>query len=602
MDEIARLRRQFLLLLVIAAGFAVLLARLLWLQLGLAEGRPAVASWAAAAVRQRVDALVLDSGRGRFLDREGRPLTGVPAQGMAVFPGALPARGLEEAALMRLADALGAGQGRLAEWLEGLRGPAFWHGDDAHGRPQALTRTQAEAIRRLALPGVYVLPFVQRYASDLEPLHVIGYVSQDPERLAALYGGRIGRRRLAPWEPLGGSGLERSLDRFLHGAGPTLAVRHRTAGGRDMAGLGLRLVRPGSGALPLMVRTTIDRRVQRAAERALDRAGVRAGAVVVLDAANADILAMVSRPSFDPGRIGLPGTDVRNHALTGFPPGSVFKTVTLAAALETGAARMSERFRCDGHYGRYGLRCWKREGHGVLDTKQAYAQSCNVAFAAMAERMDGRALADTAERLGLARRIGWHTERFADGRPLRLLMEEEAGAVFASPDDGKDGGVRTGAGIGQRDVRVTPLQAANLVVTLLNGGKVRAPRLVSEIRFADGRLVARLPPRTAPSPKGSIRRKTAAFLLEAMEAVVTEGTGSEALAHLRGKVAGKSGTAETGLSGPTRHHHWFVGYGPLDRPRYAAAVLIEDQPAGLRNRAVRVFGDLMAELLGGNLA
>lgn len=598
MGEIVRLRRLFLLLVAIAAGFAVLLARLLWLQLGPAESRGAGTAWASAAVRQRVDALVLDTGRGRFLDREGRPLTGVPAQGMAVFPRAVSGRGLEREALGRLAEALGTEPERLAGWLQSLRGPAFWSGDGAVGRPQALTGAQAEAIRRLALPGVYALPFVRRYAADLEPLHAIGYVSQDPERMAALYGGRIGRRRLAPWEPMGGSGLERSLDRFLHGAGPTLAVRHRTAGGRDMAGLGLRLVRPGGGTFPLMVRTTIDRRVQRAAERALDRAGVRAGAVVVLDAANADILAMVSRPIFDPSRIGKPGTDARNHALTGYPPGSVFKTVTLAAALETGAARKGERFRCDGRYGRYGLKCWKREGHGVLDAKQAYAQSCNVAFAAMAERMDGRALEDTAERLGLARRVGWHTERFVDGRPLRLLPEEEAGAVFASPDDGKDGGVRTGAGIGQRDVRVTPLQAANLVVTLLNGGKVRAPRLVSEIRFADGRLLTRLPIQTAPSPKGAIRRETALFLLDAMESVVAEGTASEAVARLGGKVAGKSGTAETGLSGPPRHHHWFVGYGPLTRPRYAAAVLIEDQPAGLRNRAVQVFGDLMAELLG----
>ena len=602
MDEVVRLRRLFLLLIIIAAGFAALLARLLWLQLGPVEGRRADAAWASAAVRQRVDTLVLDTGRGRFLDREGRPLTGVPAQGVAAFPGARAFRGLEDAQFRRLAAALGTDPERLAEWLESLRRPAFWPGQNEAGQPQAIEEAQAEAIRRLALPGVYVLPFAQSRAADLDPLHAVGYVSQDPARLAALYGGRIGRRRLAPSEPLGGAGLERSLDRLLHGAGPVLAVRHRTAGGKDMAGLGLRVVRPEARTFPLLVRTTIDRRVQQAAERALKRAGVKAGAVVVLDAENADILAMVSRPSFDPGRIGLPGTDERNHALMGFPPGSVFKTVTLAAALESGAARRGERFRCDGHYGRYGLRCWKREGHGVLGVKEAYAQSCNVAFAAMAERLDGRALADTAERLGLARRVGWHTERFVDGRPLRLLMEEEAGAVFASPGDGKDGGVRTGAGIGQRDVRVTPLQAANLVVTLLNGGKVRAPRLVSEIRFADGRLLAALPPRIAPSPKGAIRRETAAFLLDAMEAVVDEGTAAKALARLKGRVAGKSGTAETGRPGSPRHHHWFVGYGPLHRPQYAVAVLIEDQPAGIGNRAVRLFGDLMAELLDGKPA
>lgn len=598
MSRIVVLRRLFLLLLLFASGFLFLLARLFWLQLGPAPGAAADATWAALAVRQRSDVLVLDSGRGRFLDRRGAPLTGVPVTAVAAFPARESDGRLRDDEVARLAAVLGTDPRQLADWLAGQREPAFWMGEGGDGRAAAIGEAQAEAVLRLGLPGVYPLPRVERYAADLAPLHAIGYVSQHPERLIGLYGGRIGRRRLERSEPLGGSGLERSLDRLLHGAGPTLAVRHRDAARRDMAGLGVRVVRPGGDAFPLRVRTTIDREVQRAAERALERAGVRAGAIVVLDAATADILAMVSRPAFDPARIGRPGTDERNHSLTGFPPGSVFKTVTLAAALESGVVRRNEKFRCSGSYGRYGLRCWREEGHGVLTLEEAFAQSCNVVFAALAERLDPRALADTAARLGLARRIGWHVPRFIDGRPLRLLPEEEAGAVFAEPADGRDGGVRTGAGIGQRDVRVTPLQAANLVVTLLNGGRVKAPRLVTDIRFADGRILARLPEQSAASPQGAIRPETAVFLLGAMDRVVREGTAAGVLGPLKGVVAGKSGTAETGRPGPARNHHWFVGYGPLDQPRYAVAVLLEDQPAGLRNRAAGVFGDLMAALLG----
>lgn len=598
MPRITVLRRLFMLLLLFAAGFLALLVRLFWLQLGPAPGRAAEASWAAQAVRQRGDTLVLDDGRGRFLDRQGAPLTGVPVTAVAAFPVRETDGRPRHEETERLAAALGADPRQLAGWLAKLREPAFWTGGNDDGRAVAIGEAQAEAVRRLGLPGIWPLPRVERYAADLAPLHAIGYVSQHPERLRDLYGERLGRRRLALSEPLGGSGLERSFDRLLHGAGPTLAVRHRDAARRDMAGLGVRVVGPAGGAFPLRVRTTIDRGVQREAERAMERAGVRAGAIVVLDAENADILAMVSRPAFDPAHIGRPGTDERNHALTGYPPGSVFKAVTLAAALESGAVRRGERFRCDGKYGRYGLRCWREEGHGVLTLEEAFAQSCNVAFAALAERLDPRALADTAERLGLARRIGWHVPRFVDGQPLRLLPEEEAGAVFADPADGRDGGVRTGAGIGQRDVRVTPLQAANLVVTLLNGGRVTAPRLVTEIRYADGRLLARLPEQSAASPRGAIHRETAGFLLRAMDRVVREGTAARPLARLEGRVAGKSGTAETGRPGSARNHHWFVGYGPLDRPRYAVAVLIEDQPAGLRNRAAGVFGDLMAALLG----
>ena len=595
MPRLTVLRRMFMLLLLIAAGFMTLLARLFWLQLGPAPGR-AEASWAAKAVRQRGDMLMLDDGRGRFLDRHGVPLTGAPVTALAAFPARETDARPRAEAIEQLAAVLGTDPQRLADWLATLREPAFWTGED--GRAVPIGEGQAEAVLRLGLPGIWPLPRVERYAADLAPLHAIGYVSQHPERLRDLYGERLGRRRLALSEPIGGSGLERALDRFLHGAGPTWAVRHRDAARRDLAGLGVRVVGPAGGAFPIQVRTTIDRSVQREAELALERAGVRAGAIVVLDAENADILAMVSRPAFDPAHIGRPGTDERNHALTGYPPGSVFKAVTLAAALESGAVRPGERFRCDGTYGRYGLRCWRREGHGVLTLEEAFAQSCNVVFAALAERLDARALADAADRLGMARRIGWHVQRFVDGQPLRLLPEEEAGSVFHDPADGRDGGVRTGAGIGQRDVRVTPLQAANLVVTLLHGGQVTAPRLVTEIRYADGRLLARLPEQSAASPRGAIHRETAGFLLRAMDRVVQDGTAAQALASLKGRVAGKSGTAETGRPGSPRNHHWFVGYGPLDRPRYAVAVLIEDQPAGLRNRAAGVFGDLMAALLG----
>jgi cell division protein FtsI/penicillin-binding protein 2 len=580
-------------LLLLSLAFALAEGRLAWIQLvrhgsdrqGLVE----------AAFAERIDELTVDWGRGRLMDRKGRPLTDEPVRALAAFPLYGMPRGTEEA-VRRAAMALDADPRQLTRWLAGLRAPDVWRLPNSR-QPMALTPDREAQIRDAALLGVYVLPYANRYVSSVDPLHAIGYISQDPQRLARLYAKRLSQRRMVVSDPIGGSGLEKSLDRFLRGAGPTRVGLVTDAARRPLDGLGLRTEAPNNPHYPLQVRTTLDLDIQREVLETMKAAGVREGAAVVLDAANADVLAMASFPRLNPERIGAPGTDERNRAIAAYAPGSVFKIVTLAAALESGTAELDSDFRCDGAYVRYGLRCWKPEGHGELTLEEAFAESCNVAFAEVAEKMDPAWIQITAFRLGLGRRIGWSEDRFLDGRPLRLLGEEEAGTIFTDPQTAQDGGVRTGTGIGQRDVRVTPLQAANLVVTLLHGGRVQAPRIVSEIRYADGGLAARLEPQRNPSKYGEIRPETAAAVLEAMRAVVTEGTARRALSGSAWPLAGKSGTAEQAGALRGRNDHWFVGYGPAKgTARYAVAVLIQNQPAGLRNRAAAAFGQIMERL------
>lgn len=588
-------------LLLLTAGFCLIAVRLAWMQAGWGSGSgkgasqtdiPAVAR---QSVSQRSQSFIVDPGRGQFRDRHGRLLTGVPVNGLVAFPDYGMPRGSEES-LRTVAETIGTNRERLESWFRQLKEPEAWRTPQS-GRVAALSDRQAAAVRRSGLLGVSVLPVRVRYPGDLPSLHALGFLSQDPSRLTALYAGKLESREWKNTEPLGGSGLEKSLDRFLHGVGATVVSQITDAGRRPLAGLGLRTNAPSNPHFPLQVTTTLDLEIQRAAEEALSAAGVKEGAAVVLDARNADVLAMVSRPQMDPYRIGIPGTDERNHAITAFPPGSVFKAVTLAAALESGTADMDSEFHCNGTYGRYGLKCWRHEGHGKLTLEEAFAESCNVAFAELAEAMDPAWIQITGERLGLGRRVGWHADAFVDGGPLRLMEEEEAGTIFPSKQAAHDGGVRTGTGIGQRDVRVTPLQAANLVVTLLHGGRVSAPRLVSEIRYADGGTMAKLAPQSSPSKYGAIRPETAAAVLKAMRAVVTEGTARAALAEAGWPLAGKSGTAELAGKAKARNDHWFVGYGPATgTPRYAVAVLIENQPSGLRNRAAAVFGDIMERL------
>jgi cell division protein FtsI/penicillin-binding protein 2 len=319
------------------------------------------------------------------------------------------------------------------------------------------------------------------------------------------------------------------------------------------------------------------------------------GAVVVLDAGNADVLAMVSRPFYNPGHVDpQKKTDWSNRALKAITPGSIFKLVTAAAALESGVVQPQEQFHCHGTYGKYGLACWKKEGHGTLNLEEGLAVSCNSVFAHLGERLNPEQIQATASALGLGRTVGWQERNLAGLPQFRPLDHEEKGAVFGPHTNASDPGVRVQTAIGQRDVLVTPLQAANLIVTLLHDGQVHAPRVVKRISYADGSTLLELPTHAAPSPEGSrlIHTSTARTLREAMEKVVTQGTG----ASLRNKswnLAGKSGTAQALKNGHPINHQWFIGYGPIERPRYAVAVLVQNASTHSANQATALFGQVM---------
>jgi cell division protein FtsI/penicillin-binding protein 2 len=618
----------------------VFIARLAWLQLMPASSSASVLTpqasrggWQRLSVLQRQRNLVLDSGRGDFYDRFGIPVTGETYSSAALFPVSPKERGSDEG-LKKLSDVLGVTEEQLLQKWDAVREPVFWKADGGL-QPIRLTEAQTDKIKSLNLNGIRVLPYRNRYLPDFEAKHWIGFTSQHPEWLQREYANELaaGKRKLA--EQVGGSGLEKSLDKLLHGVGPTSVSYFMDGRNAPMQGLDMRITQPGNLYYPLKTITTIDLKLQNEIEAYLDAQGLQEGAVVVLDASNADIIAMVSRPKLMPGQfMTANGTEWENHALRAVAPGSVFKLVTEAAALETGVVRGKETFLCNGEYGKYGLSCWKEGGHGRLTLQEGLAQSCNIVFATIAERLKAAELQRTAEALGIGLQAGWHRDQAFGpfGGPLRLLEEEEAGQLFApvrsnskgrlaggseamdsgaasaSKRGGKldgarkardraatlaavDGGVLAQSGIGQRDVRMTPLQAANLIVTLLNGGRVMEPRLVSEIRYANGQRMVKLPAQRAQT-SGRIKPATAYALLRGMQAVVDHGTGRSIRQGLW-RVAGKSGTAETIRAGSARNHQWFAGYGPVKKPRYAIAVLAENKPPGSANQATKLFRGVM---------
>ncbi|NBD26030.1 peptidoglycan D,D-transpeptidase FtsI family protein [Paenibacillus glycinis] len=592
----ARQRRVFAVLIGMSLFLVAILLRLAWLQLSPVEPVGAGSTrWKAESVAQRERELVLDSGRGDFFDRSGIALTGETYESLAVFPlhDAEARIAGKPGDIMALAGALHVQPNRLARWMQSLKEPAFWRAEGARC-PLKLSAKQIGVIRNLRLHGVRILPYRNRYLDGFNAKHAIGYVSQHPELLRMDYGQRLQERTMKLTDQTGGAGLERSLDRLLQGTGPTTVSYFTDGANKPMQGLDWRLNGSANPYYPVRVKTTMDFALQNRLERYVDAERLGEGAVVVLDVDNADIVAMISRPRLPQDKQGGGPEDYVNHAVRAATPGSIFKLVTEAAALESHAANAHESFQCHGNYGRYGLHCWKRGGHGQLTLEEALAGSCNVVFATLAERMNAQELYVTAEKLGIGEQVGWASESaFAPlDKPLRLLPEEEAGHVFAKLPTVRDGGQLAQTGIGQRDVRLSPLQAANLVVTLLHGGSVQEPRLVSDIRYGNGQLLAELPRQTWPSRYGQVSRQTTQTILRGMEAVVAYGTG-QSIADGKWAVAGKSGTAQVRLHGTERLNQWFVGYGPVRSPRYAVAVLSENRGVHTSNQATKLFRGVM---------
>lgn len=583
-------RRMFILLLGFTICMAVLILRLVWIQL------VATSAWfdrktvlVSHAVQQRVRSIEIEEGRGDLYDRHMQPLTGTRVRSLVVFP--LQRDQVPDEDWSRLADALQVDPHRLRSYVDGLKEPALWTGGGEETFPVTINREQEQWIRDLHIPGIAVIDYKLRYTEESLAQHLIGFIAQHPERLKREYTASWQRGRLPLITPIGASGLELAFDSYLHGIGGKRLALFMDGEGRYLPGLGMRILGPSNEYYPVKLVTTIDAAMQRQVERILDQYGIAQGAVVVLDARNADVRVMASRPQFDPYQVDPLVPDWNNRALKALIPGSIFKTVVAAAALEAGVVREDEVFHCEGALGKYGFTCWKHEGHGALTFRQAYAQSCNITFAKVMERLDATQLTHVARQLGLTRRIGWQGRSL--GYPeLRQFEEEDAGQLFAPGTPVQDGGVLAQTAIGQRDVRMSVLQAANLMVSLLNHGEVKSPRVVKELRYHNDRMMRSFPVQTLVPKYEGISHATAERLLHWMEDTVQLGT-AQALRSATWALAGKTGTAQVPAPGQDMIIQWFAGYGPVDAPRYAIAVAVEMAPDHQSHMAVRLVKEIM---------
>ncbi|WP_298458892.1 penicillin-binding protein 2 [uncultured Cellulomonas sp.] len=322
------------------------------------------------------------------------------------------------------------------------------------------------------------------------------------------------------------------------------------------------------------VELTIDPAVQQAAAAAL---GSQRGAVVALDPRTGAVLAMVSSPTYDPNVLAGhdttavneayraldadPAEPLVNRAIAGdtYPPGSTFKLVDAAAALEAGLTPDSELAAPDvlplpgssatiGNFG--GASCGPG---GTVTMREALRTSCNTAFAQLGLDLGADALREQAQRFGF-------------GAPLSIPLTVVPSRFPEDPDAPQT----ALSAIGQYDVRATPLQMAMVSAAIANGGEQMEPYLISTVRSADLEVVEEASPDVL---RTSMSQATAQALAEMMVGVVESGTGTAA--QVPGvRVAGKTGTAQT--TDDAAPHAWFTGFAPADDPQVAVAVIVEN--------------------------
>jgi len=425
--------------------------------------------------------------------------------------------------------------------------------------------------RKLELPGVSIrIRPVRSYPAGGVAANLLGYVREVSRAQLA----REEFQDLRPGASIGQAGIERLYDTFIRGVdgGEQVEV---DALGRAVRFLGR--LEPRSG---YSIYLTIDKRIQEAAEKALEG---RSGSVVAMNPKTGEVLALVSRPSFDPNifaqRLSLmewqqlimdPKHPFQNRPLqASYPPGSVFKLVTAIAALEKGVITPETKFTCPGYFilGNHRFDCWKKGGHGTLNLYQAIAKSCNVYFYNVALRTGPEAIIKVAREFGL-------------GQPLGLGLEDEATGFLPTLERGQSWypGNTVMLGIGQGMVAVTPFQLLGLVSGIANGGTIYRPAFVKQVISLEGRVVEEFKPQVLR--KVNIDPEVLAIVRRGMWGVVNDG-GTGGLAKLPGiEVAGKTGTAQIirkmkGAPKDLKDHAWFVAFAPYDDPTIALVVNVE---------------------------
>ncbi len=533
-------KRITFILLAMAAILLALNMRLAWIQFVRGD------EYQQQALRNRMREVPLEAKRGAILDRNGRELAvSVSAPSVGVFPAEVKKSRQEHEIAAQLAAILGLPEDQVLRNI--TRNESFWW------VKRKVTFEQGAQIKSLRLPGVQVVEETQRfYPNQTLAAHVLGIAGIDNQGL---------------------EGLELYYDKLLRGTPGNLVIE-KDARGRDIPHARQGYIPPEDG---LSLVLTIDETIQYIAERELDLlmqgpSSPKGATVIVMDPKTGDILALANRPTFDPNNFrNFPVANRRNIAVSdNYEPGSTFKIITAAAALEEGVVGLNERFYDPGYIkvGKETIKCWRTgRPHGSQSFVEAVQNSCNPVFVTVGLRMEDRRKGSFYD----------YIEGFGFGKVTGIDINGEAKGLLRPRDKLKQINLAT-ISIGQ-GVAVTPIQLITAISAVANGGQLFQPRLVREVRDHNGQVVQRIDP--APV-RQVVSKDTARQVSEILEMVVSRGTGTRA--YIPGyRVGGKTGTAqkvEGGKYVAGKYVASFAGYAPVNDPRLAILVVV-DEPQGI---------------------
>jgi penicillin-binding protein 2 len=551
-------------LLLIVLGFVSLALRLWYLQVAMGE------QLLAQSESNRKRFIRLFAPRGMIVDRAGRTLAmNRPEFVVSVIPAEV---GQDDSVLRRLSQIL---EMPLEDILQVV--------GNARQRAQRVypvllaTGVSLDVLTRIEenrvwLPGVSVDPQpVRWYPEGKLASHLLGMLGEvDAKELEVLREAGV-----SAGEYVGKMGVEKSQEVWLHGraGGKWVEVDARGRQRRE-----IEEVPPQQGATVVL---TIDKTLQRAAEEAF---GNRVGAAVAVDPRTGEVLLLASFPRFDPNVFAggvkpnvwreiatNPRHPLQNRAINSrYPPGSTYKIVTAAAGLHSGVISPYTTFYCPGalQLGQWRFRCHRR--HNATGFIKAIAASCDVYFY------------QTGLRMGISK-LAEMSHAFALGELTGIDLAGESKGNIPTPQwkrkrykEGWYDGDTVNASIGQGFIQTTPLQMALVAAAVANRGTVMKPFVVKRVLRPDGTAIDTPPTVLKQIPLTPDQWR---WIEEGMRAAVAGRGGTAHAANLPGvAVAGKTGTAE---DPPRREPHaWFICYAPMDNPRIALAVVVEQGGSG----------------------
>ncbi|HXQ24643.1 MAG TPA: penicillin-binding protein [Candidatus Acidoferrales bacterium] len=486
------------------------------------------------ATRQQRQRVAVPPERGPIVDRHGDALA-LTAESAAVFvrPRTFHA---STAVVPALARTLGLTPALVAQKVNAPE-PFVW-------LARAATPEQADAVAMLGVPGVGSESSRRRYyPRGALAGQILGFSGVDSQGL---------------------EGVELAYDRYLRGTAESLSVE-RDARGRRLLTEGMWQPLPRQGA---RVELTIDASLQQVTELELNAAvsarQAAAGVAAVMDPSTGEILALASVPSFDPNRVGGSAAEQwRNRVVAdSYEPGSTFKGILAAAAIEAGVVRADERIFCEnGHYTIGRRVVHDHEPYGWLTFADVIKHSSNIGAGKIGERLGTDRFAAVIKAFGFGALTGVD------------LPGEIAGLVRPPSAWARINLVTTSFGQG---IAVTPLQLLGAYAAIANGGKLMRPYIVRRVVAPDGSVLDENAPQIVGKP---ITPRTARAVTDLLRGVVEGGTGTEA--HIDGiPVAGKTGTAQkvdpkTGRYAARQRMSSFIGFVPADAPRFVILVVID---------------------------